>query len=388
MAAQVQPAAPSDKRLANHLRVRKTEARPGRTLFGSVLERIPDSELQAAQPQLDAALAVSEDVAWKPVAMRRERPQPEPLPAELADYLRQQHAPDIQRHSRELDEHRKRLQVRERRINLMERDAKYVFDLPHPLDSLPTTRRNYGARPRWMTAGDLAHSAEVNPDFMAPGVRNFNRDKYRRLPEAHSYALVGDPLRKGMEFDNGGPPPPLPGCVRPDRPVLNSRTKQRQQTMRRLPPSSQLVNGIDVPMRLMHQFGTEVCHNLLSSREAVLDTSRKLQQKKKFRQEPAGEADQQSAAAQLETGDPTYEQLGNALRTNVFGRGHSVNQRVSSNHLDYTQAQFEQREPIPDAYRYKKDHVSRWAEANVLEMRMKKALQDRMDRMLHKKADD
>ena len=77
--------------------------------------------------------------------------------------------------------------------------------------------------------------------------------------------------------------------------------------------------------------------------------------------------------------DPQYEAIGLATRSNVIGLARTQDYHQSSQRQVHHPNVHDRRDPVPDKYRFQRDHVSRWAEANVLHERMKRALQEAQD---------
>lgn len=222
---------------------------------------------------------------------------------------------------------------------------------------------------QWYKSEDLAHADEVNAIGFGKK-KNFDYERGLKKPTIHNYSIIGDILRTGMDSqpnsnsakyyqtENNNQLPPIrarssfnaesvdPILYEP-RNLNNSKNK----------PKTRVINGVEIPLNIIHQFGTRVCEDLLKHEDKVNDLLDKYDSARKHKSRFITRKDvcQPKNPHNLE---PSYESLGQAVRYNTFP-GYSRDQNVSEKEKHYNWQVFENRTKIPDEFRAQKDELSK-----------------------------
>lgn len=150
------------------------------------------------------------------------------------------------------------------------------------------------------------------------------------------------------------------------------KTFEREEAMRKLPPKMHVIPGsqLEIPANIKHHFGSRLCESILSDPTKVALSARTSYSPTAAKTAPAERRG--SEEPELEA---SYAALSDTLRSNIFP-GLTTGHHRSTTHRSHNPTIYERRQPVPDAYRFQWDHVSRWNEANVLRSRLMKALEE------------
>lgn len=342
-------------------RVRRTEAMPKASLFGSILE-IQDKEgansLQALDPR-------STKVPKTPTG--KGPGQKFSLPEDIKQQL--PGAAVLEKSKREFESQRNKLN--EHSDELRKREEESLFKFSRGGEQASARQEPGTARSPWFSEQDLKGAKDIN--ILGLNERqSYNRDKYGRKPQVHNYTNIGDPLRPGMDF---------PRRERTEIQMRNSGygmgDKRGVLASSALPPQTQApvsarcprTTAIDVPPNIKHQYGSRVCDKLLSDKGVVEKTIRDQAELKESIQRRSKPVKVPPFTKEL---NPDYEMLSNAMRMNIVP-GYTMNHKTTTTKSVYTDQVHLFRHQDPDKWRYQKDDLSKWAEHNVLRQRMTKA---------------
>lgn len=117
------------------------------------------------------------------------------------------------------------------------------------------------------------------------------------------------------------------------------------------------IKGVDLPRNIQHQFGTDICRNVLGDNEKVLTSIERQRNRKAFinRQRKVDEAKRQPSPKQ--TGESTYESLGHYLRQDFFP-GRTSDNKMGVIKEDFNDEVFKRRAKDPDEWRFQRDELS------------------------------
>lgn len=339
-------------------RPKLTEAKPKHTLFGSVLEQQDkDSVEELNKIDLDGYTQslLNHKTAGRQKAGRRSR---------NSAHMELNQQKDVAS------------QINDELSHLQHKSV--YFDLEKNRGDLKSDSgaNSKQSNERWLSEKDLDHAADINSIGLKPR-HNYNYDKYGPAQPQHQYTLIGNPLGQGMEFPTQQDP--YYGAYPPSAYVGRRACRRRPHPEAESPGTSQansrqgsaLPTTNDLPPNIRHQFGTNICQNVLSDplkvSETLEDQRRKQANLRRTRVPPSA-----AGSEAAEECDPQYDALGQALRQNVFP-GYTYDHKNSITKSTYTSNIHDNREQDPDEFRYQRDELSTWAEQNVLRERMKKA---------------
>lgn len=353
-------------------RVRRTEARPKASLFGSLLEMQTDESAKSVREMDPNSIKLPKTPTGKGPGQRFTLPEEAKRHLPGASVLEKSRH-DYQTQKGLFNNHASELKKREEEI-------LYNFSqIGEPVSARSDQGR---ARPQWFTDQDLKGSKEINIVGLNEN-QSFNRDKYGEKPPVHNYSYIGDILRPGMDFPRrerteiqmrnlGYGKGDLHGILAAD-----TAPPQRGGASARSPRKS----SIEVPQNIKHQFGSRVCDQLLSDKNAVEKT---LRDQKEIKETIQRRSKPFSVPAFTKEMNPEYEMLSNAMRMNVVP-GYTMNHKTSTTKTAFNDQVHLFRHKDPDKWRYQKDELSKWAEHNVLRQRMTKAWEEYFVETLQKK---
>ena len=219
-----------------------------------------------------------------------------------------------------------------------------------PASAPPRERNN----PRWISAKDLEHAAEMNKVGYGKSTRSYNHDKYKHDLDSHQYRLIGDVLKRGNDFS-------ALGNIRPKLAYKRVAPKEKKYKLDPFLPSTepQVDLPVNVPSNIKHEFGTKVCNHLLQDKEVVdttIDTQKKNHDLFYKTAKPAPEVSYDLS----QSPETTYDRLGNTLRMNMFP-GFTQDHKRSLAHSVYTQNVYDRRQPVPEQWKYQRDELSKYA---------------------------
>ncbi|XP_074648289.1 uncharacterized protein LOC141903848 [Tubulanus polymorphus] len=342
--------------------VKPTEAKPKHTLFGSNLEILSDAEQQKLRE-------IDPNSYQEQPRQYRVRNLPPVLQAKIPD------SSIVKFNKEQITKQKRVLNDIENDLQFLEKNTKYNPGLIQSNETPASSSGGTKKQPQWFTESDIKHTHDINILGVRPGGQksNYNRDKYATKPQTHKYALIGDVLRPGNDFNerensifsdekNNFDSNMYSTSYKKHFPEIETKNPEKPTETREF--------AIDLPANIQHTFGTTECQRLLTDTQSV-DRSLKLieQQERIRRRVIANRLQPKSIKPEIH---PLYEVMGNALRMDHF-TGHTFDNKLSSTKRAHTQSVFDRRVPQIDNYRMKRDELSTWAESNVLRDRMKKA---------------
>ncbi|XP_013404365.1 uncharacterized protein LOC106169449 isoform X2 [Lingula anatina] len=363
--AQTKPAA---GRSWLDFRSKKTEANPKNTLFGSVLERQDKESLQQLE-KIDVKAYEQQELQKKEQQRRRARAQPE-LPEHLKKNLP---GDEVLLHTK--DELKTQKTRAERLNEVMDTNSQKALNFEVRKSNVRSPFSETSSKPHhWIKEEDIQHAAEINRVGLG-STRAYNRDKHGDKGPAHRYALIGDPLRKDMDFNEDvyGERAST-AFIETTAERLGFPSFKLQKTKKDV---SKEANKYDLPQNIRHQFGSKEVDRLLADQALVKRTleEQELQRKHLAR----ARSDLTGASLKYGPIDPAYESLSNSVRQNICPGYTFPRFNISHNKEMYNDNIFKTRYSDPDEYRMQKDELGRWAEYNVIREKMKKAY----DQYLH-----
>ena len=212
---------------------------------------------------------------------------------------------------------------------------------------------NYaGGRHEWMTEKDLDHAEDIN--IVGLHGKNYNRAKYQERPPVHQYSVIGDPMKLGMDF-------PLketslaPRVKKPHRHKGPDWLPKEHFMFPKTEPKP--TSAISLPPNIQHQFGTKICNAVLSDEDKIKETLEFQRRINDSFMRKRAKQNKTRTSSVCET-DPLYEQLGGALRQNMFP-GYTYNHKRSQAKSVYSNDVHTRRYPDPEKYRYQRDALSK-----------------------------
>ncbi|KAK3600886.1 hypothetical protein CHS0354_019235 [Potamilus streckersoni] len=347
-------------------RVRRTEAYPKHSLFGTSLEK-------------------QEEEQWKDLDIQYYKQSPQPrrrgdrcyLPEEFKAALPE--TKFLEQSKRQFEQQKEAAKEIENILKSKEKEA-LLFNKRFVTQNNYSSGASDGRPYQKFTLDDIAHSKEINQVGLNER-QSYNRDKYGNKPPVHNYSLIGDLLRPGMDFmrrertdiqnrNLGFGPGDIRNATQTTLLPKRVRDVQRVSQSAHAPTSGEKL--VDLPPNIRHKYGSKVVDSLLSDKNRVVQ-SLNLQQERKVTQgvhrNLSKEAELQKFSSEL---NKDYEMLSNSMRQNIFA-GYTTDHKISTTKKAFNDQVHLFRHPNPDKYRYRRDELSNWAEHNVIRERMKKS---------------
>ncbi|KAL3877284.1 hypothetical protein ACJMK2_035016 [Sinanodonta woodiana] len=368
MAVEVS-AEPEISKLDNDFyRVRRTEARPKHSLFGTSLEK-------------------QEEDQWKDLDIQYYQQSPKPRRRGDRLYLPEEFKATLpgtkllEQSKRQVEQQKETAKEKENILKSKEKEALlFNTGLALAAQNDYSSGASDGKPYQKFTLDDIAHSKEINIVGLNER-QSYNRDKYGNKPPVHNYSLIGDLFRPGMDFirrertdvqnrNLGFGAGDIRNASQPTLLPKRGRDVQRVSKSARAPASGE--QHVHVPPNIRHSYGSKVVDSLLSDNNRAVQ-SLNLQHERKgahgLHMNLSKEAEMQKFSNEL---NKDYEMLGNSMRQNIFA-GYTTDHKISTTKKTFNDQVHLFRHPNPDKYRYRRDELSNWAEHNVIRDRMKKS---------------
>ena len=236
-------------------------------------------------------------------------------------------------------------------MDSLELSSKY-FALGVHGDNTNQLQKQHG---NWYKAQDLQHSDQINQVGLRgtdSQMRFYNRDKYGKKTTSHQYAVIGDPLKTGMDF-NGG----MAANAKKTSYYRAKNPDWKEPSVYMKHSSTIKPLAIDLPPNIQHTYGSNICRLLLNDKETVssaiqdqedqIDT---IYKKRRIKHVPASLPPEQI--------NPNYKEISQYVRCNVFP-GPSHDNKTTTNSTVHNQDVYDRRLPDPDEYRCRKDDLSK-----------------------------
>lgn len=206
------------------------------------------------------------------------------------------------------------------------------------------------------------HAVRIAKEMNQVGLNernSYNRDKYGHRAPVHQYSLCGDVLQPGMETlrRQKSEYPVYAGHSERHRKAPTGTPRQASA-----PHPAEPRSVVKLPPNIRHQFGSQVCDNLLSDKKSVERTMNEQKLRRQRLLRPSKHLEIPDMDKDLK---PEYEMLGNAMRQNIFP-GYTMNHKKSMMKLAFDDSVHLRRYPEPDQWRYQRDELSKYWDTTVL----------------------
>ena len=256
----------------------------------------------------------------------------------------------------ELAEQQKQQSRAQQLLTTIEEKSKYFQVQPKgDIRQLPRERSKASQK---YSDKDLDHAPDINDVGLKKG--SYNHHKYGNQPPVHQYCLVGDPLRKGMDFTEVAD---KPNHIVPKMPPFKRHkdpyAPPKEAYMNNYPPGKTItIDDEAIPPNIQHLFGTKVCEMLLADPEQVkktIENQKRLQIETHRPHKPIGRV-----AMPDEGLNPSYQEIGTSTRSNIFGPSVTCNHKVGSMKQNFNEDPHRRRVAETDAFRYQRDELSKY----------------------------